>query len=669
MRIESGSTFTVSNSDGTFKIKVSAGDELMISHKDFQTVYHTITNDDRIKIEVEPGEREPTRKELIKEQSQLFERYLDSAKTHLKLDAEKSINYVTEALKNTTSQTQSAKAYEILGDLFYFWKQYDLSINNYKISLQNVSNNNVVLKLAKTYTKNQDFDLSIETLQKLNAKQLSTNQKVRVLEAFGDTYMVLKDYDKALSNYESALSIAEKTNNNSKQTDITSKIAKTYDASGDKTKAKTLFNNALNLAEKQELKRSVEEKVTIAEFNNTTRNYEDEIALRKQVVEALPQLEKDTLFDNESAMTPQKQNYKIGNAYYLRGDNEKAIPYLEKSIQEAEVRSDLNVKKDGLKKLTDVYERSGDFENAKLKFEEYMQVVDELYVLKEQELAQAARFTKRLAENQSRIAGLENERKLTKTRMELAEEKNKTQQILIYSLIFGLVLLSIAAFFSYKSIKQQRFANNVLALKSLRSQMNPHFIFNALNSVNSFIAVNDERTANKYLSDFSYLMRSVLENSEEDFIPLQKEIDLIELYLRLEHFRFRDKFNYSLKVDDSIDIDAFLIPPMLLQPYIENAVWHGLRYKKEKGQLIVHFKHKTSNTIEISISDDGIGRTKSKALKTKNQKSHNSKGMTNIKKRVAILNKMYKDKVDVEVKDFKEEEDVGTEVIITLKKD
>jgi LytS/YehU family sensor histidine kinase len=221
----------------------------------------------------------------------------------------------------------------------------------------------------------------------------------------------------------------------------------------------------------------------------------------------------------------------------------------------------------------------------------------------------------------------------------------------------------------FKYIKQQRLANNLLALKSLRSQMNPHFIFNALNSVNSFIASNDERAANKYLSEFSFLMRAVLENSEEDFIPLVKEIELLELYAKLEHFRFKDKFDYSIKVDDSIDVQEYQIPPMLLQPYIENAVWHGLRYKTEKGHLNIHISKKNEDEITITVTDDGIGRERSKALKTENQQKQNSKGMGNIKKRVAILNAMYKDKVDVSVDDFQDAEDKGTKVVVTLKKD
>ena len=228
--------------------------------------------------------------------------------------------------------------------------------------------------------------------------------------------------------------------------------------------------------------------------------------------------------------------------------------------------------------------------------------------------------------------------------------------------------MSVTAFVMYKYIKQQRFANNLLALKSLRSQMNPHFIFNALNSVNSFIASSDERAANTYLSDFSQLMRSVLENSEEDFIPLAKEIELLELYVQLEHMRFKNKFDYAITVDESLQLSEFVIPPMLLQPYVENAVWHGLRYKEDKGLLEIHFAQIDPETVSITISDDGIGRKKSKELKTEHQKKQNSKGMGNIQKRIAILNEMYKDKVDVSVENIFENEE-GTRVVLILKKD
>jgi LytS/YehU family sensor histidine kinase len=137
----------------------------------------------------------------------------------------------------------------------------------------------------------------------------------------------------------------------------------------------------------------------------------------------------------------------------------------------------------------------------------------------------------------------------------------------------------------------------------------------------------------------------------------------------LEHFRFQDKFDYNINIDENINIQDFVIPPMLLQPYIENAVWHGLRYKKTKGQLEISILQTTPGEICIVITDNGIGREKSKALKTVNQQKQNSKGMGNIKKRVSILNQMYKDKVDVFIDDFQDLEDTGTKVVVTLKKD
>jgi len=270
---------------------------------------------------------------------------------------------------------------------------------------------------------------------------------------------------------------------------------------------------------------------------------------------------------------------------------------------------------------------------------------------------------------------LEQERELSQTKYdlalqaeELAIEKNIKQKWVIYSLVFGLLLMAIAAFFFYRANRQQKLANNLLALKSLRSQMNPHFIFNALNSVNNYIAKSDERSANRYLSEFSTLMRAVLENSEEDFIPLSKELELLGLYVKLEHSRFPDKFDYEVEVDDHIDVNAFQIPPMLLQPYIENAIWHGLRYKEEKGFLHIKLWQQDKETVQIEITDNGVGRKQSAKMKTTNQKKQKSKGMGNIKKRVDILNDMYKDKVDVIISDLNEDTS-GTRVLFTLKKD
>ncbi|WP_298760960.1 histidine kinase [uncultured Psychroserpens sp.] len=661
-----GGDYTRTDANGAFVIKARKGDELIIRHKDFQTVYHVIQNNDRITVEVEPAETRQKANSKFKTDIKAFNAYIDSVSKYKKLDVEKSIAFVGDALSQSTTQSQNGLAHLVLADVYMYWKQYDLAVTSYRVSLQNDETNEAKLGLAKAYERNKNYQESLETYNAIDKKSLSNYQLVTLYEGLGDTYFSIKNYQSSVEAYEKGLEVANKHLIKPKIVDLNSKIAQSYNSDGRVDEAEQFFGNSLNLAEKETKKRALEEKVTVADFQNTNRNYSEEIQLRKEIVEDVEGVQKDSIIVNESPLTLQKQNYKIGNAYFLQKDYENAIPYLEKSIEEADAKGDLIVKKDATKKLSDVHVDAGNFEKAKETLEDYKNVVDELYIKREQELSQADRFRRNIIAQQNRITSLESDRVLTTS---LNQARTKNQQLIIYSLIAGLIMLLITAFFMYKYIKQQRLANNLLALKSLRSQMNPHFIFNALNSVNSFIAINDERTANKYLSDFSYLMRAVLENSEEDFIPLQKEIELLDLYTKLEHFRFQDKFDYSITVDENIDVESFQIPPMLLQPYIENAVWHGLRYKTEKGHLYIDVSKKSNDEITITVADDGIGRERSKDLKTANQQKQKSKGMGNIQKRVAILNDMYKDKVDVFIDDYQDTEDAGTKVVVTIKKD
>lgn len=239
------------------------------------------------------------------------------------------------------------------------------------------------------------------------------------------------------------------------------------------------------------------------------------------------------------------------------------------------------------------------------------------------------------------------------------------QRKFIYALIFLAALLIFAFVLLLRNSKKRRLANDLLALKSLRSQIDPHFIFNALNSVNGFISSNSIPEANKYLADFSRLMRIVMENSQMDFVPLTEEISALKLYLSLEHFRFKDSFEYDLIVAKTIDPDQYRVPPMLVQPYIENAIWHGLRYKKELGQLSVAIE-KSSTHILLRISDNGIGRLQSQKLKTTNQKTHESTGMKNTEERIGMLSRIYGSDISVEVKDLMEAEKSGTVVLIKI---
>lgn len=679
-----GGEETTTNKYGHFSIRAKIGDQLIIEHPSFGKEFHTITSDEKIEVVVEGYEKDLKRRaSKSKENIVLHRILLDSAVMFKKKDIDKSIQYVEKSLENiydSSDEKMLSDSYAVLGDIYVYWKQYDLAISNYRIALNTYSTTRLWIAIGTTQLLNKEYDESIVSFKTILRNNLSRYQQATVYEGLGDAYKALKQYDKALENYNKGLAIAQEDLITPKITDLNSKIAENYAAKGDIKTANGLFLNSLNLASEQNEGRAIVEQNRVADFYNSTNSFDKEIELRKQNLEDLEKsgFEKKSLsgiVTDTTAITSQKINYKIGNAFLLQQKYDEAIPYFEKSISEAEKKEDLIIKKDATRKLSESLENIGDFDQAKKVFEDYVDVVNELVLRREQEISQASRFVKRIQDNELRIRSLEADRGLREARIdnnlvqqELIEKTNKSQKYTIYSLIFAISLLVFTIYLLYRNSKQQKLANNLLALKSLRTQMNPHFIFNALNSVNNYIAINDERNANRYLSEFSTLMRTVLENSDEDFIPLAKELELLELYVRLEHMRFQDKFEYTIDVDENLKVSEFQIPPMLLQPYIENAIWHGLRYKEEKGVLNISISKKDNEMLQIIIEDNGIGRKRSMELKTKNQLRQKSKGMGNIKKRIAILNDMYKDKVDVVISDLLEDGQ-GTKVILTLKKD
>lgn len=671
---------------GDFRIEARVGDELVITHDSFNTIRYTIKDGQRIDIEVQDNPQEAKSPSVSKQKGELrYQENLRAAKSFLKKDAATSIEYITNALEtirddDPSSDDKKAELFESLADIYEYWKQPDLAESNYLLSLKNKYNTDVKIKLANAQLEGKNYQAALNTFDELQQSRLSNIQKAIVYEGLGDSYKGLQHYPDAITNYNKALAISQRKKIDDKVILLNSKLAEVLQQEGNIRDAEEYLDNSVQLAQQKDKKTSARQRSVAADFYNKSNSYGKEIQLRKEALEDIEEIEESSenegpQAEKDNSLTTQVQNYKIASAFAAQEAYDEAIPYLEESIKEAESKNDLIVQKDATRKLGEVYREKGELEKASDAFKEYEVIIDKLYIQKDQEISQAARFSRELAQRANRITTLEKDRELNEARYELAfasqeiaNQQSIRQQIVIYFLIGLMVLLLLAGYLMYRNMKQQRYANNILALKSLRSQMNPHFIFNALNSVNTFIATSDERTANRYLTDFSLLMRAVLENSEEDFIPLEKEIELLRLYVQLEHFRFQDKFEYTVEVDPEIDINEYMIPPMLLQPYVENAVWHGLRYKTEKGLLSICFQKATSESIEITITDNGIGRKKSKELKTQNQKLQKSRGMGNIKKRIAILNKMYKDKIDVFISDL-EDNTEGTQVKLILKKD
>ena len=207
-------------------------------------------------------------------------------------------------------------------------------------------------------------------------------------------------------------------------------------------------------------------------------------------------------------------------------------------------------------------------------------------------------------------------------------------------------------------------------LTALRAQMNPHFIFNALNSIQQFVLEGNADEANRYLSRFSKLQREILNNSDQQFIPLEKEKDILEIYLELEQLRFKENFNYTIKIDDSIDTDEIMIPPMIVQPFVENAIWHGLMPKQGNKEVSIDFHLKNDTYLVCTITDNGIGREAASVIKankeTNNQ--HKSKGLSLVYDRLRILEKQLNQPFEVRFEDLFSENGSarGTKVTLNL---
>ncbi len=208
-----------------------------------------------------------------------------------------------------------------------------------------------------------------------------------------------------------------------------------------------------------------------------------------------------------------------------------------------------------------------------------------------------------------------------------------------------------------------------LESKALRAQMNPHFIFNSLNAIQELIITENMEDGYRYLSSFSKLLRMVLNYSEKNFITLSNELEVLKLYLSLEALRFKQSFNYDITVDENIESDIVQLPSLLLQPYVENAVWHGLRHKQGEKALAIFITEKDEQ-LEIIIEDNGVGREKSAAIK--NQKlgaeQFDSKGTLLATQRIKILNEQYPGMAKTETIDLKDSNGnaTGTRVVIHL---
>ncbi len=205
-------------------------------------------------------------------------------------------------------------------------------------------------------------------------------------------------------------------------------------------------------------------------------------------------------------------------------------------------------------------------------------------------------------------------------------------------------------------------------MNSLRLQMNPHFIFNSLNSIRYFILKQDSDKAADYITSFAKLLRLILHHSKKTQITLADELEALELYMMFEAERFNEKFSKEIRIQKDIDTSHVLIQPLIIQPFVENAIWHGLMHKSEGGNLLIEISKLDENLLKIIIEDNGIGRKKAKELKSKDHGGHKSYGLDITRERLEAMNKIGSGHAGFKMEDLKDEsgEAIGTRIILTI---
>lgn len=528
------------------------------------------------------------------------------------------------------------------------------------------------IKKAETY-----FVKALEIFKKLNLN----DDVARVSRNLGKIAEKLEDKKSAINFYQN--SIDNNSSGNSLNTLNYIDIQRLDDKSDDK-ELNSLDKKITILKKDNNIEELKDGYIQLGEANEKRNNFEDAIVNYKKA------------YDLDKTSTEQKieLNDKISKLFIHNKKFESALDMLNKQLLDAQQTKQFNLAYHIYCKIADIYfsnnENDKALENLKLAFQVALkngnsklvkQAVDRLinyykkHHLNNEQIALYDDFISHFEDLLKSDSSLidENTFSIIEQKINQLEKEKVLKDKLIHKttifntiLIVSLIVLIILIFIVLKSSRSIRRKNKQIELQSLRREMNPHFIFNSLNSVNQFIAQNNELKANRFLTSYSNLMRTIMENSSTDFISLSTELELIEKYVSLEHQRFSDKFEYQISVDEKLDVDALLIPNMIIQPNIENAIWHGLRYLDKQGKLLISFT-KQNNNIVITIDDSGIGIAKSKSMKTKNQRSHVSLGLKNIKERINILNDLYHLKI-VQLTKEKTENETGTivEIIVPL---
>lgn len=521
-----------------------------------------------------------------------------------------------------------------------------------------VQNNLAVVSMRRgDYVKALEFyhqNLDYATKQKNYENMLLGYNNIGIL------YFDWKKYDEALKNYMKALEVLEQTGEEERKGPVYNNIGELYEAKGDTAKAKEFFIKSLNINKEYGKKRSILLSMSsLGDISYNEKKYNEALKYYKQALDISKKIPDDV---NISLM-----KIKTGKALTKLGKYKEAEKFINEGINLAKKIKVKNNLLEAYRALMENAKEQGNSDSLYTYTQKYINLKDSVFSDKSMETINELETKYKTAQKEKEIALL-----TAKTRTkELELQKQRNQKYFLIITILLVLFVGYLLFNRYRirqiTIKSElEKAKISIEQRLLRSQMNPHFIFNSLNSINSFIGSNNPIEAQAYLSKFAKLMRLILENTRKQTIPLEDELQALELNLELEKLRFQNRFDYKIELSDDINPEDIYISPMLIQPFIENSIKHGFATKREKGFIKISFK-KEKNLLICTIEDNGIGRAAAESMKKTVNKKHVSLGTQVTRERFDTLKSTNSD-AGFEIIDLADENGnaVGTKVIIKI---
>ncbi|WP_103067929.1 tetratricopeptide repeat-containing sensor histidine kinase [Aquimarina sediminis] len=562
-------------------------------------------------------------------------------------EVEKSLSYLEEALEISKVLKDKKKEGTVYNYLSRFYRKRGLSaealessiiakgiIDSFGTKQQKIAvNSELLYTYGSTGSIKKSLELGLENLDLVKNDPPSSN-KARMYYNLGNVYSELEELDKAETAYQTAIEMCREIKF---------------------IRGEMLMMNSLGALYKKQHR-----------FKEATLYFNKIVDYYKSI--------------NNGGIAVASPLYHLATIQSLQGKHAESIPIYLEALELYEKAGQLAFVKFINQHLFIGYSILGDQKKATAANKVYVKIKDSIDSIERKKLI----ADMKIKYETDKISA---ERETAEVKASLAEATSKKNMNFLVAavIIAALILLSSLFFFGRLNARKKaelitielRETQKRLALekqyrdselKALKAQMNPHFIFNALNSIQEYIVLNKKNEASDYLGKFADLIRTYLCHSDTGIISLQEEIDSLIMYLDLESLRFEDTLHYTVKVSEKLNKDLIYIPTMLIQPYIENALKHGLLHKKENRKLMISFLTSEEKNIQCVIEDNGVGRAKAKEFREKRNILHKSFAAKATEERLDLLNYGKDKKIGVEIIDIfsQEKEPTGTKVVLSI---